>query len=117
MVTRPVNIGRRLAACGVVLFFVGAGFCIGFLFGLFPRFTWAGVVAMFIGDTIAWFGNSLAAGTLGSDLRAKLQSEANDSCRLRTRLSPVTAVLVVFGFMMVLVAGIVVWWVLTQNAT
>jgi len=52
---------------------------------------------------------------LKSDMKATLKSEGSDTLRLRTSLHPVTAVLVVIGFMMVALAAIVVWWVFTQN--
>ena len=72
---------------------------------------------MLIGNTIGWFGKSLAAGTLKYEIKEKMKSEASDTLRLRTQLSPVTAVLVVIGFTLVAVAGVLMWWVLSQNAT
>ena len=117
MASKSVIIGRTLATSGIVLFITGAGFCIGVWFGLFRTFTYAGVVAMFIGNTVGWFGNSLAAGTLKQEIKETMKTEASETLRLQTSLSPVTAVLVVIGFTMAAVAGVLVSWMLSQNAT
>ena len=117
MTTKRMIIGRTLAALGIVLFVGGIGFCIGVWFGLFRTFTHAGVGAMFIGNTIGWFGKSLAAGTLKQEIKETMKNEMSETLRLQTSLSPVTAVLVVIGFTMAAVAGVLVWWMLSQNAT
>ena len=91
MATKPVIIGRTLAALGIVLIIASAGFYIGLLFGLFRTFPWqvkyAGVLAMFVGITIRWFGNSLAAGTLKHEIKKTMKYEASETLRLRSRLS------------------------------
>ena len=119
MATKSVIIGRTLAALGIVLIIPGAGFFIGLLFGLFRTFPWevkyAAAVALLVGNTIRWFGNSLAAGTLKHEIKETMKYEASETLRLRSSLSPVTAVLVVIGF--TIIAGFLVWWVLSQNAT
>ena len=119
METKPVIIGRTLAVLGNVLIIAGAGFGVGHLFGLFRTFPWqvkyALAVGMFVGITIRWFGNSLAAGTLKHEIKETMKYEVSETLRLRSSLSPVTAVLVVIGF--TIIAGFLVWWVLSQNAT
>lgn len=110
-------VGRVFRVFGIVLFIAGAGFCIGVWFGLFRTFPYAGVVAMLVGTTIGWFGKSLAAGTLKDEIKGRMREEASETLRLRTRPSGVTAALVVIGFTLAVVAGVVVWWVLTQNSS
>jgi|CXWL01.1.fsa_nt_gi hypothetical protein len=117
MATRPFIVGRTLAAFGIVLYIAGAAFCLGLLFGFFRTFPYAGVVAMLAGNTIGWFGNSLAAGTVKQEIKETLKYEASDTLRLRTRVRPVSAVLIVTGFMLVAAAGVLVWWVLSQHDT
>jgi len=101
---------------GIVLFIAGAVFCIVVSFGSFRTLAYAGVGAMIIGNTIGWFGKSLAAGTLKQEIKETIKYEASETLRLQTRLRPMTAVLVVIGFIMAAAAGVFLSWVLSQNA-
>ena len=94
----------------MLLYVAGFALCITSPIVRSAAFGYSGVAAMILGIATAWFGKSIAAGTLECELREQLKTEASQTLRLQSALSRRAGVWVVLGFTILVLVLIVVYW-------